>query len=137
AKFTNKAGDFIRYHKKSIIWPGIRLAASIARPYMGWLVGNGDNINFWRETWAMEIPLREYIEMPQSPWNRCKTLLIDFINSNGWDIPIDIRLLLLALGINVLEIPYNPREKDKRIWKLDSYGNFTVRNAYETIRKKK
>ncbi|KAF6168078.1 hypothetical protein GIB67_011463 [Kingdonia uniflora] len=46
AKFTNKAGDFIRYHKKSSIWQGIKLAACINRPYMGWLVGNGANINF-------------------------------------------------------------------------------------------
>ncbi|KAF6166864.1 hypothetical protein GIB67_026643 [Kingdonia uniflora] len=58
-KFTIKAGDFIRYHKKSTIWPGIKLAANINRPYMGWLVGNGANIDFWRDSWATEIPLRE------------------------------------------------------------------------------
>ncbi|KAF6169944.1 hypothetical protein GIB67_034336 [Kingdonia uniflora] len=115
AKFTNKAGDFIRYHKKSTIWPGIKLAASINRPYMGWLVGNGAKIDFWRDTWAMEIPLREYIEMPQSLWKRCTARLSDFINSNRWDIPTDIRILLLALGINVLEIPCNPQEEDNRI----------------------
>ncbi|KAF6154850.1 hypothetical protein GIB67_033879 [Kingdonia uniflora] len=66
AKFTNKIGDFIRYHKKSPIWPSIKLAASINRPYMGWLVGNGAAINFWRDTWATKIPVQEYIEMPQS-----------------------------------------------------------------------
>ncbi|KAF6137093.1 hypothetical protein GIB67_030857 [Kingdonia uniflora] len=93
AKFTNKAGDVIRYHKKSTIWPVIKLAASINRPFMG----------------------------------------CDFINSDGWDIPSDIRILLLALGINVVEIPCNPREEDKRIWKPDRYGKFTVQNAYETL----
>ncbi|KAF6161562.1 hypothetical protein GIB67_009441 [Kingdonia uniflora] len=134
--FTNIAGDFIRYHKKSTIWPGINLAASINRPYIRWLVGNGANIDFWRDTWATEIPLREYNEIPQSLWKRCIAQLSDFINSNGWDIPTDIRILLLALAINVLEIPCNPQEADKRIWKPDSYGNFTVINAYETIRKK-
>ncbi|KAF6157922.1 hypothetical protein GIB67_015238 [Kingdonia uniflora] len=66
AKFTNKVDDFIQYHKKSTIWLGIKLAARISRPYMGWLVGNGEVINFWRDTWATEIPLREYIKMPQS-----------------------------------------------------------------------
>ncbi|KAF6167804.1 hypothetical protein GIB67_027582 [Kingdonia uniflora] len=121
----------------SSIWPGIKLAASINRPYMGWLVGNGANIDFWRDTWATEIPLREYIEMPQSLWKICTTRLRNLINSNGWDIPTNIRILLLALGINVLEIPCNPREVDKRIWKPDSYENFTVRNPYETIRKKR
>ncbi|KAF6170625.1 hypothetical protein GIB67_020187 [Kingdonia uniflora] len=102
AKFTSITGDFIRYHKKSTIWPGIKLAASINRPYMGWLVGNGDNIDFWRDTWAMEILRREYIEMPQSLWKRCTTRLSDFINSNGWDIPTDIRILLSTLRINML-----------------------------------
>ncbi|KAF6152725.1 hypothetical protein GIB67_021385 [Kingdonia uniflora] len=56
AKFTNKTGDFIRYHKKSTIWLGIKLAASINRPYMEWLVGNGATIDFWRDTLATEIP---------------------------------------------------------------------------------
>ncbi|KAF6175514.1 hypothetical protein GIB67_022004, partial [Kingdonia uniflora] len=65
-KLTNKAGDFIRYHKKSTIWPSIKLAVSINRPYIGWLVGNGANIDFWRDTWPTEIPLREYTEMSQS-----------------------------------------------------------------------
>ncbi|KAF6157678.1 hypothetical protein GIB67_037251 [Kingdonia uniflora] len=50
AKFINKAGDAIQYYKKSTIWPGIKLAASINRPYMGWLIGNGDNIDFWMDT---------------------------------------------------------------------------------------
>ncbi|KAF6152583.1 hypothetical protein GIB67_013030 [Kingdonia uniflora] len=135
-KFTNKAGDFIRYHKKFTIWPGIKLATSINQPYMGWLVGNGANINFWRDTWPTEIPLREYIETPQSLWKRYIARLSAFINSDGWDIPTDIRTFLLALGINGMAIPCNPQEADKRIWKPDSYGKFTVRNAYETIRKK-
>ncbi|KAF6176119.1 hypothetical protein GIB67_000213 [Kingdonia uniflora] len=136
AKFTNKVGDVIRFHKKSTIWPGIKLAANINRPYMGWLVGNGANIEFWRDTWATRIPLREYIEMPQSLWKRCIVRVRDFINSEGWDIPTNIRILLLALGINVIEIPCNPQKADKRIWKPDSYEKFTVRNTYETIRKK-
>ncbi|KAF6147387.1 hypothetical protein GIB67_003285 [Kingdonia uniflora] len=92
----------------STIWPGIKLAANINQPYMGWLVGNGANIGFWRDTWATEIPLREYIEMPQSLWKRYTARLSDFINSEGWDIPTDIRILLLALGINVMEIPLQP-----------------------------
>ncbi|KAF6147578.1 hypothetical protein GIB67_035335, partial [Kingdonia uniflora] len=51
-KFSTKSRDNIRYHKPSTIWPGIQTGASLSKPYIGWLIGNGKKIDFWRDTWA-------------------------------------------------------------------------------------
>ncbi|KAF6168049.1 hypothetical protein GIB67_011434 [Kingdonia uniflora] len=56
-KFYSKSGDRIKYHKSSSIWSGIKFAEPIAKLFIGWIIGNGKMINFWRDTWATSIPL--------------------------------------------------------------------------------
>ncbi|KAF6145639.1 hypothetical protein GIB67_018745, partial [Kingdonia uniflora] len=64
-KFSTKSGDTIRYHKPSTIRSGIQTGAVLSKPYIGWLIGNGKKIDFWRDTWAAKILLVEYIEFPK------------------------------------------------------------------------
>ncbi|KAF6143666.1 hypothetical protein GIB67_021676, partial [Kingdonia uniflora] len=51
-KFSTKSGDTIRFHKPSTIWSGIQTGAALSKPCIGWLIGNGTKIDFWRDTWA-------------------------------------------------------------------------------------
>ncbi|KAF6143456.1 hypothetical protein GIB67_029625 [Kingdonia uniflora] len=57
AKFYTKSGDKIKYHKRSSVWPGIKFAEPINKPFIGWIIRNGKKIYFWRDTWATSIPL--------------------------------------------------------------------------------
>ncbi|KAF6153839.1 hypothetical protein GIB67_001072 [Kingdonia uniflora] len=107
-KFHTKSGDRIKYHKSSFVWPGIKFAELITKPFIGWIIGNGKKINFWRDTWATSIPLREHIDLPNHLWKLCTAKVSDFINPDGCNFPADISLALLAMGIKISSITCNP-----------------------------
>ncbi|KAF6168730.1 hypothetical protein GIB67_013112 [Kingdonia uniflora] len=65
-----------------------------------WIIGDESNIDFWRDIWATEVPLRELMDLPKNLWKNCTTKLSTFINRDGWNIPEDIKMWLLAMGIN-------------------------------------
>ncbi|KAF6168507.1 hypothetical protein GIB67_015054 [Kingdonia uniflora] len=92
AKFHTKCGDRIKYHKSSSVWPGIKFAEPITKPFIGWIIGNGKKIDFWRDTWATSIPLREHIDLPNHLWKLCTAKVSDFIILDGWNFPTDISL---------------------------------------------
>ncbi|KAF6173124.1 hypothetical protein GIB67_020716, partial [Kingdonia uniflora] len=111
-KFYTKSGDRIKYHKSSSIWSGIKFAEPITKPFIGWIIGNGKKISFWRDTWATSIPLREHIDLPNHLWKLCTTKVSDFVSPDGWNFPTDISFALLAMGINISSITCNPNLED-------------------------
>ncbi|KAF6162984.1 hypothetical protein GIB67_021133 [Kingdonia uniflora] len=133
-KFYTKSGEKIKYHKRSSVWPRIKFAEPINKPFIGWIIGNGKKINFWRDTWATSISLREHIDLPNHLWKLCKAKVSDFINRDGWNFPTDISLALLAMGISISSITYNPNSDDLQNWNPDIHGNFSVKNAFESTR---
>ncbi|KAF6172766.1 hypothetical protein GIB67_000824 [Kingdonia uniflora] len=139
SKFSPKSGDSIRYHKISTLWTGFKAEAALSKPYIEWPIGDGININFWRDTWATDIPLMEYIDLPRHMWKNCKAQLSNFINAQGWNFPSNIMLLLLALGINLQQIQCNPNTQDTMIWKpnlQDHEKEYTQSAANGFFRKK-
>ncbi|KAF6137179.1 hypothetical protein GIB67_030943 [Kingdonia uniflora] len=68
SKFSTKSGDTIQYHKPSTIWSGIQTGAVILKPYIGWLICDGKEINFWRDTWATKILLMDNIWKVRNKW---------------------------------------------------------------------
>ncbi|KAF6157056.1 hypothetical protein GIB67_041517, partial [Kingdonia uniflora] len=114
-KFSSKSGDTIRYYKPLTLLKGIQTGATFSKPHIGWLIGNGQKIDLWRDTWATDIQLMEYIDMPRRLRKKCKARLNDFINLRGWHFPNDLLLLLLILGINIQNIQCNPNSHDTMI----------------------
>ncbi|KAF6170873.1 hypothetical protein GIB67_015825 [Kingdonia uniflora] len=119
------------YHKRFSVWPGIKYFAGITKPFIGWIIGNGVKIDFWRDSWASDIPSREHIDLPQQLWKHCKARVSDFINSDGWNIPPDISLALFVMRIDISSIPCSPNVEDTQIWKPDIHGDFSIKNAFE------
>ncbi|KAF9600366.1 hypothetical protein IFM89_008601 [Coptis chinensis] len=39
-------------HKSFSDWPGIKWALSELKPHLGWVVGQGKDIDLWKESWA-------------------------------------------------------------------------------------
>ncbi|KAF6152066.1 hypothetical protein GIB67_031388 [Kingdonia uniflora] len=135
SKFSTKSEGTICYHKPSTIWSGIKIGAALTKPSICWLIGDGKKIDFWRETWAIEITLMEYIELPVHMWKLYTAKLNNFIKTQGWQFPNDIRLLLRALGIHVQQLQCNPNNQDTMIWKPDLRGAFSRKNAFKTLHK--
>ncbi|KAF6155714.1 hypothetical protein GIB67_007151 [Kingdonia uniflora] len=132
AKFHTSYGEMIQYHMNSSVWLGIKFVETINKPFIGWIIGNGKKIDFWRDSWATCTPLREHISLPNHLCKLCTAKVSDFINSDGWNVPSDISLVFLAMGIDITSIPCNPNGKDIQIWKPDIHGEFSVKNAFES-----
>ncbi|KAF6173572.1 hypothetical protein GIB67_022931 [Kingdonia uniflora] len=92
----------------SSVWPGIKFAETINKSFIGWIIGNGKKIDFWRDSWATCTPLREHIDLLNHLWKFCTAKVSDFIQHDGWNVPLDISLALLAMGIYITSIPCNP-----------------------------
>ncbi|KAF6162093.1 hypothetical protein GIB67_008222 [Kingdonia uniflora] len=136
SKFSSKSGGPIHYHKPSTIWKGIPTGAALLKPHIGWLIGNGTQFDFWRDTWTTDISIMEYIDLPRHLWKNCTSKLSNFINPQGWYVPNDIRILLLALGIDIQQIQCNPNAQDAMIWKPDLQGAFTTKNAFDAFHRR-
>ncbi|KAF6165303.1 hypothetical protein GIB67_042719 [Kingdonia uniflora] len=50
AKFHTTCGESIKYHKRSSVWPGIKHTEGITKPFIGWIIGNGTKVDFWRDS---------------------------------------------------------------------------------------
>ncbi|KAF6141405.1 hypothetical protein GIB67_021221 [Kingdonia uniflora] len=134
AKFHTKSGDSIKYHKRSSVWPEIKFVEPINKPFIGWIIGNGKKIEFWRDTCATSIPQREHIDLPNHLWKLCTAKVSYFINPKGWNFPTDILLALLAMVINISSITCNTNSDDLQIWKPNIHGDFPVKNTFESTR---
>ncbi|KAF6168678.1 hypothetical protein GIB67_026564 [Kingdonia uniflora] len=134
AKFHTNSGERIKYHKSSPVRSGIKFAETINKPFIGWIIGNGKKIYFWRDSWAACTSLREHIDLPNHLWKLCTAKVSDYINFDGWNVPSDISLAFLAMGIDITSIPCNPNDEDIQIWKPDIHGKFLVKNAFESTR---
>ncbi|KAF6138324.1 hypothetical protein GIB67_001553 [Kingdonia uniflora] len=66
AKFHTKSGERIKCHQSSSVWLGIKFVGTINKPFIGWIMGNGKKINFWRDSWETCTPLREHIDLPNN-----------------------------------------------------------------------
>jgi hypothetical protein len=58
-----RKGKVIRYHIFSSLWSSIKDEVEVVRDNTVWLLGNGDNINFWLDNWCGD-PLVEQLGIP-------------------------------------------------------------------------
>ncbi|XP_026447563.1 uncharacterized protein LOC113348073 [Papaver somniferum] len=130
-KFLTKNGEWIGYHKKSSILPGLKWISEDVKNFTRWIVGNGGNISVWNDTWIKEKPLGELypenIYLNQFPNMKFANLIID----GEWVMPTE---LLEMVSVN--ELPVISIVDDKRIWCGTITGELIVSSAVECIRTK-
>ncbi|KAF6175810.1 hypothetical protein GIB67_003298 [Kingdonia uniflora] len=69
AKFNTKAGNRIYSTQESSVWAGIRGAVSEVEQRSGWIVGDGKDIDLWRNNWCHQRPLKDLIDSNDIPWH--------------------------------------------------------------------
>ncbi|KAF6141590.1 hypothetical protein GIB67_023762 [Kingdonia uniflora] len=105
AKFNTKFGNRIYSTQGSSVWAGIRWAVTEVEQRSGWIIGEGKDIDIWRDNSCYQLPLKELINSDSIPWNCLKAKI-----SRG--------------------------QPDKRIWKPNIHGRFSVKSAFQEIRNK-
>jgi hypothetical protein len=84
-----RKGKAIRYHIFSSLWSSIKEEFEVIQDNSVWLLGNGENINFWLDRWCGE-PLVEQLHIPEHVRPYLSSLVSDFIFNGHWNIPSQI-----------------------------------------------
>ena len=103
------------------------------RSGLKWQLGNGDNINFWKDNWVGRFNLSIY--NAQNLDNKVS----DFITpSKEWNVPKLMTVVPydIVQRIFSIRIPRYNEASDELVWFENASGNFSAKTAYHVFRKK-
>lgn len=127
---TFRKGSTINYHIFSSLWSGIKSEFSIIREHSMVLIGDGDNTNFWTDSWGGP-PLCDIFQIPINVQPLLQSRVSDFIHNFQWRIPWKLQILFPNLK-NLLEQVTIPivQKSDKLVWTSSTSGDLTLKEAY-------
>ncbi|XP_042016222.1 uncharacterized protein LOC121764232 [Salvia splendens] len=109
----------------------------LCREQVRWVVGDG-NINFWYDSWVKEYPLASrYNSRPLLP----SLKVSDLWTGEQWN-EMELWRMMEEEGlpedvvVQILQIPFDRRVRDRGRWKLTGNGEFSVASAWELVRSK-
>lgn len=103
---------------------------SILEDNSTWLLGNGEKINFWNDSWC-GAPLSQALNIPQAISSHLSSTVSDYIVNGEWSIPADLTHMFQSLRQLVQQaiIPLRPKE-DELLWKHSANGLLNLKHAY-------
>ncbi|OVA15282.1 Ribonuclease H domain [Macleaya cordata] len=134
AKYTNPRGKWITFYKKTSIWKGVQWAFDAMVPHMGWIVRDGTSISLWGDIWCSDRPISSILDLDSMGAFSHKSRVSEIISNGDWCIPEEVATVLSNLGVISLDRPLG--DEDRRVWKPDIQGKFSVSSAYELTRVK-
>jgi len=115
-------------HNPSYIWRSIFASQVLVRGGQRWRVGNGRNINVWKDPW-LRSEENSFISSPIINGLELEDLLsLDGITWNWQSINELINERDRAEIRKIM--PSFQENEDKLIWKFNSKGHYTVKSAY-------
>ncbi|GAU14067.1 hypothetical protein TSUD_168920 [Trifolium subterraneum] len=101
-----------------------------------WLVGNGKDIKLWEDSWCGE-PLIDTLQINNSDLTWLPSKASDILLNHSWNIPADLDNLFPTLKTIVRQVTLsNQNVPDKLIWKHNTSGELSMKDAYEFKRLK-
>jgi len=120
----------IQYHIYSSLWSSIKEEINSLHNNSIWLLGTGDNINFWNDSWC-GAPLSQALNIPPHISSLLVSKVSDYIIDGEWAIPEALEQMfpILRILIQQATIPLNP-EDDQLLWKHTTNGDLDLKQAY-------
>lgn len=123
----------------SQFWKGVQKVRDKFYLGMPFLVGNGEKIRFWIDTWLGDIPLK--LRFPRI-FARCRDpnimMICDYWDGEEWGM--DFRTTFgpteLAEWEELLDQLSNTQlnnADDKAVWKLEGKGGYTTKSMYKFL----
>jgi ribonuclease HI len=121
---------FITHHIFSSIWNGIKDQQHHIEQHTRWIIGNGNNINFWTHNWS-GTPIVDFLQIPQHLHPHLHSKVADLIVDHHWSLPIELQIAYPTLlpYLQKFPIPLENKE-DCLIWIHTTHGDLTLKDAY-------
>lgn len=117
------------YHIFSSLWSSIKSEFQVLSSNVSWLVGDGENINFWKDPWC-GTPLFISLNLPQNTLHSLCEKVSDFI-SNFWrNVPfVQAAYPNINQIVNQVTLP-SPHREDRWVWNLSNSGDLTFKDEF-------
>jgi hypothetical protein len=132
AKYYLKEGflDVKLGHNPSYVWCNIHASQVIVRRGLRWRVGNGTNINIWRDTWLRNN--QPYITTPMAEGKEnMKVSYLSDHSTGTWNREIINQTFNPRDSSEILKLPLNLiQSPDVPTWNLSTNEIYSVQSAY-------
>ncbi|KAF5182221.1 hypothetical protein FRX31_028192, partial [Thalictrum thalictroides] len=106
----------------------------LMKGHLGWCVGDGKSIELWKDSWAGDESVQDRIQ--NLNWKNYRANLCDVIDNGRWSFPQAVMEVFSRLGFDLSNVLPPSGEQDDRVWKPNREGVFSVKSAFNTIRRK-
>ncbi|CAJ2670958.1 unnamed protein product [Trifolium pratense] len=126
-----RKGKTIRHHIFSSIWSSIKDELAVIMENTIWLLGNGEEINFWNDNWC-GAPLADQFNIPFQTSHLLSSTVSDYILNGQWNIPPQLSQAFdnLTSIVHQVIIPMD-QSQDKLLWKHTDSGDLELKEAYQ------
>ncbi|XP_026417291.1 uncharacterized protein LOC113312772 [Papaver somniferum] len=132
AKYKDKNGLWISYYKQSSICPGIKWVLQDFEENTRWLVGNGEDISLWNDSWILDASISKYFPRNEYIQQNINMKVKQLIVNNSWNIPEE-----MLTFFSTDDLPLLSSTSDKLVWTATQDGEFSVSSAINIIKKKR
>ncbi|KAF6156545.1 hypothetical protein GIB67_000010 [Kingdonia uniflora] len=133
AKFIATSGSFSTITKGSSIRAVVKGALEDIHAHSGWVIRDGACIDLWRDNWCSPLSLKDMINDDGIPWTDLHAMVGCI---SRWSVPNNLQLFSYRFGVDIHDIKINKNKIDRRVWKPDLVGNFSVKGTFDSIRNK-
>ncbi|CAJ2672049.1 unnamed protein product [Trifolium pratense] len=126
-----RKGKTIQHHIFSSIWSSIKDEFAVIMENTIWLLGNGEEINFWNDNWC-GAPLAVQFNIPFQTSQLLSSTVSDYIFNGQWNIPPQLSQAFdnLTSIVHQVIIPMD-QSQDKLLWKHTDSGDLELKEAYQ------
>ncbi|XP_042511719.1 uncharacterized protein LOC122086843 [Macadamia integrifolia] len=82
-------GSLKTTYLSSSIWPGLKKVWRWVQSHEQWTVGNGQRINFWKDSWLGKKSIEEMYGLQLDIFDSMQAKVSDFICQDEWNFPQD------------------------------------------------
>jgi ribonuclease HI len=128
-----KFGLPIHSYVRSSIWHGIKHFVPVVKENTRWLIGTGDDILFWLDTW-LDKSLADSFNFPTAAYPLLTAKVSSFIFNYEWKLPASIAQqdASLASQIHLITIPKTP-VADRLVWRSSTDGCLSAKQAFQHL----
>jgi ribonuclease HI len=124
-----RGNKIIHHHISSSIWSSIKEEFSVIAANSIWLLGNGQNINFWNDNWC-GTTLADFFNLPAHISQHLTSTVSDYIVNGAWSFPPQLlQQFNFSSIIHRVIIPYDG-PNDQLLWIHTDSGDLQLKDAY-------